>query len=138
MTKISGSCLCGAIKYSCAAPAAMTAMCHCKNCQKQSGSAFSINLAVPKDALQFTSGTPKTYEDKGESGMPVYRHFCANCGSPIYSGVAAMPQLAFLKAGTLDDTSWVKPAVDVWCNSAQSWVPHPDGVPKFAKNPPMG
>jgi hypothetical protein len=82
-------------------------------------------------------GWQASYEDKGESGQPVYRHFCARCGSPIYSAVAAMTQLDFLKAGTMDDTSSVKPVINVWCKSAQSWVQHPEGVPSFAENPPM-
>ena len=136
MSQISGRCLCGAIKYNCAAPAVMTALCHCTNCQKQSGSAFSINVGIPKGALQITLGQTTIYEDRGESGMPVYRHFCANCGSPLFSEVAVLPQLVFLKAGTLDDTSWVMPAVEVWCDSAQKWTPHPEGVPRFAKSPP--
>jgi hypothetical protein len=137
MSQISGSCLCGAVAYTCAGPAIMTATCNCTNCQKQSGSAFSINVGVPKGSLQFTAGKPAIYEDKGESGLPVFRHFCARCGSPLYSAVAAMPQLDFLKAGTLNDTSWVKPGVNLWCKSAQSWVPQLEGVPSFSENPPM-
>jgi hypothetical protein len=137
MSAITGGCLCGEIRYTCAAPAVMTVMCHCTNCQKQSGSAFSINVGVPKASLRFTKGKTKIYEDKGESGMPVYRHFCGACGSPLFSDVTASPQLAWLKAGTLDDSSSVKPAANVWCRSAQSWVAHPDGVPKFPQNPPI-
>jgi len=138
MTQISGGCLCGAVRYSCDAPAVMTAMCNCTNCQRQSGSAFSINVGVPKAALTFTAGQPAVYEDRGESGQPVYRRFCGRCGSPVVSDVAVLPELSFIKAGTLDDTSWVKPGVDVWCRSAQSWVAHPDGVPRFEENPPTG
>jgi hypothetical protein len=136
MSQISGSCLCGAIKYTCAAQAVMVAACHCSHCQKQSGSAFSVNVAIPKGSLQFTAGKAAIYKDKGSSGMPVYRHFCSGCGSPLFSDVVATPQLDWLKAGTLDDASWVKPVANIWCNSAQSWVTYPEGVAKFPQSPP--
>jgi hypothetical protein len=136
MTKISGSCLCGAVKYTSPVEPVMVAVCHCSHCQKQSGGAFSVNVAIPKGSLQLTAGSTKIYHDQGSSGQPVYRHFCSNCGSPIYSDVVATPQLDWLKAGTLDDTTWVQPNANIWCESAQSWVAYPEGVPRFAQNPP--
>ena len=136
MPQISGSCLCGAIKYTCAAPPVMVAACHCTHCQKQSGSAFSVNVAIPKGSLQLTSGKASVYQDNGSSGMPVFRHFCSSCGSPLFSDVVATPQLDWLKAGTLDDTSWVKPVANVWCSSAQGWVAYAEGVARFDQNPP--
>lgn len=138
MTQIAGGCLCGAVTYTCSAPAVMTAVCHCTHCQRQSGSAFSVNIGVPKGALEFTKGQTKTYQDTGSSGQPVYRHFCGDCGSPIFSAVAAIPALDFLKAGTLSDSSWVQPTVSVWCDSAQAWAPHAEGIARFAQNPPAG
>lgn len=138
MNKISGGCLCGAVKYSADAEPVMVAICHCTHCQKQSGSAFSVNIGVPKGALQFSAGRPATYNDLGSSGQPVYRHFCAACGSPIYSDVQSTAGLDWLKAGTLDDSSWVKPAASIWCDSAQPWVSDPQGVARFPKSPPPG
>jgi hypothetical protein len=136
MTQISGACLCGAVRYTCAAPAVMTAVCHCTHCQKQSGSAFSVNVAIPKGSLQFTSGQTAIYQDQGTSGLPVFRHFCGRCGSPLFSDVVATPQLDWLKAGTLDDTSWVQPVANIWCNSAQPWVAYPEGAARFPESPP--
>lgn len=136
MPKIAGGCLCGAVKYSSPAEPVVVAVCHCTHCQKQSGGAFSVNVGVPKGTLQFSTGRTTVFQDSGSSGMPVYRHFCGACGSPIYSDVVAMPQLDWLKAGTLDDTSWVKPAISVWCDSAQPWVADLENVPRFAQNPP--
>lgn len=136
MAQISGGCLCGSVRYTCAADPVMVALCHCHHCQKQSGSAYSVNVGIPKGSLQVTSGKTAVYQDTGSSGMPVYRHFCSGCGSPIFSDVVASPQLDWLKAGTLDDTSWVKPAVSIWCESAQGWVTSPEGVVAFAQNPP--
>jgi hypothetical protein len=138
MTNMVGGCLCGAVRYSAVAEPAIVALCSCTHCQKQSGAAFSVNIGIPKGALTFTSGKTTVFEDKGSSGMPVYRHFCSKCGSPIYSDVVAIPGLDIIKAGTLDDSSWVKPAVSVWCDSAQKWVKQPEGMPTFAQNPPAG
>lgn len=136
MAQIAGGCLCGAIRYTSPAAPVMAAVCHCTHCQKQSGGAFSVNVGIPKGSLQFTSGKTAVFEDKGSSGLPVYRHFCSSCGSPIYSDVVATPKLDWLKAGTLDDTSWVKPVANIWCQSAQSWVPYSEGVPRFPQSPP--
>lgn len=136
MTQIAGSCLCGQVRYTSSAAPVMVALCHCTHCQKQSGGAFSVNVGIPKGSLQFTAARPATFQDTGSSGLPVYRHFCGQCGSPVYSDVVASPQLDWLKAGTLDDTSWVKPTASIWCDSAQSWVTHPEGLPRFAQSPP--
>src|SRR5580765_9093163 len=108
MPQIAGGCLCGKIRYSANAEPAFTGVCHCRNCQKQGGTAFSIVVGVPAAALS-VQGEMKTFHDKGDSGKTVDRRFCPDCGSPIVTEVEAMPGMAILKAGTLDDTSWLKP-----------------------------
>jgi hypothetical protein len=138
MSKIRGGCLCGAVRYSTDAEPLLTAVCHCKNCQRQSGTAFSVVVAVPKGSLVFEGGEPGTYRDTGESGLPVDRRFCTTCGSPIISQPAAMPMMDVIKAGTLDDTSWLQPQLNVWCDSAQPWVHLSDAIPRFPQNPPAG
>jgi hypothetical protein len=138
MSKLSGGCLCGAVRYTSKSEPVVTALCHCKHCQRQTGGAFSVNVAIPKGSLEYTSGKPAMFEDKGESGMPVYRYFCPACGSPIISDVAATPQLDWLKVGTLDDATWVKPQVNIWCESAQPWVEFGKDQAQFPQNPPPG
>ena len=136
MGKIQGGCLCGAVRYQAAGEPVMVAICQCTHCQRQSGGAYSVNVGIAKGSLQFSGDQPTTYEDRGSSGLPVHRRFCARCGSPIFSQVDSSPQLDWLKAGTLDDTSWVQPQLAVWCGSAQPWVKLPDALPQFAQNPP--
>ncbi|PKO83786.1 MAG: aldehyde-activating protein [Betaproteobacteria bacterium HGW-Betaproteobacteria-11] len=136
MGKIQGQCLCGAIRYTAAAEPLLTAVCHCTHCQKQTGSAFSIVVAVPKGSLVFTAEEPAIYQDVGESGLPVRRRFCPKCGSPIVTEVAAMPTMDFIKAGTLDDTSWLEPQLNIWCDSAQPWVKLDASTPCVPGNPP--
>jgi hypothetical protein len=136
MSKIRGGCLCGAVRYSTDAEPLLTAVCHCKNCQRQTGTAFSVVVAVPKGLLVFEGREPGSYRDTGESGLPVDRRFCTTCGSPIISQPAAMPMMDVIKAGTLDDTSWLQPQLNVWCDSAQPWVHLSDAIPRIPRNPP--
>ena len=125
-----GGCLCGAVRYELKSEPTMTAVCHCTHCQRQSGGVFSTNLVVPEnDYVQ--RGETKVYDDKGDSGQPVYRHFCANCGSPIISKVAVMPGLVMVKAGTLDDISGLKPAVEVYTDHAAGWITPIPGAQRF-------
>jgi hypothetical protein len=77
---------------------------------------------------------PKIH-DKGDSGQSVDRNFCPECGSPIFSDVAVMPGLAFIKAGTLDDTSWLDPKMHVYCDSKEHWAQIPEGSQTFGKMP---
>jgi hypothetical protein len=75
------------MRYTCTAEPLTTAICQCSHCQRQSGGAFSVNIGNPKRSVQFTAGRPATFEDKGDSGLPVHRHLCSAYGSPIVSAV---------------------------------------------------
>ena len=71
-------------------------------------------------------GNLKIYEDRTtRSGKPVYRGFCPECGSPIKSDVSSVEGHVFVKAGTLDDLgwAWLKPTMQIFCDSRQPWVP---------------
>lgn len=101
-----------------------------------SGDCLCGAAGMPTGSIQLISGKSAACHDTGSSGQPVYRHLCAACGSAIFSDVVATPQLDWLKAGTLDDTSGVKPAANIWCASARSRVAYPEGVPRLPQNPP--
>jgi hypothetical protein len=133
--KIQGGCLCGAVRYRSDAEPLRTAICHCKNCQRQTGTAFSVIVAVARESLVMEGSQPDVYTDVGSSGLPVLRMFCARCGSPILSRVAATPTMDWIKAGTLDDTSWLQPQANIWWDSAQPWVQMSDEIPRLARNP---
>lgn len=136
MQKITGGCLCGAVRYRVDQAAVMTAVCNCRHCQRQTGTSFSILVGVPKGAIHFERAQPAVYRDTGDSGLPVLRHFCKQCGSPIFSDVAATPELDWIKAGTLDDPSWLKPQVALWCDSEQPWLRSSEAIPRLPGNPP--
>ncbi len=113
----------------------MTAFCHCADCQKQSGGAFSVNVLVPNDQIEIAGKTLTQYEITGTSGQKVTRNFCNRCGSPLTTVLDAFGGLAAIKAGTLDDSSWVKPGIEIWCDSAQPWGVVGDGLQKAPQNP---
>jgi hypothetical protein len=124
MGKLDGSCLCGKVTYSCEGEPLANAICHCTECQRQTGSSFSMIVAVPRDALKVEGDSLSSFTTVGtDSGSKVARHFCRECGSPIVSLSEGTPELAFIKAGTLNDKSWYEPQMQVWCDSAQPWVP---------------
>ena len=129
---ITGQCLCGNVKYQFENPPNMTGVCHCKNCQRQAGSAFSTLAVVPKAEFTFTVGEPKLYEDGDtRSGNTVKRYFCGDCGSPLYSTLPDQPDNVYLKTGTMDDTSAFQPMFHVWCETKQDWVDLDDAVPQM-------
>ena len=118
---LNGRCQCGALQYSVSAAPIMIYACHCTNCQKQTGSAFVLSATIPEDSLSFTAGEPARTEWKSDSGTERFGLYCGGCGTRIANGQT--PSIGFysLRAGTFDDTSWVRPAGHIWMRSAQSW-----------------
>ena len=116
-----GGCLCGAVRYTIAAPIAELRACHCTNCQKASGAGGSVNAAVKSTDFKLTKGEPRRYSGIADSGRTLNRFFCAECGSPIYSQRAAAPEMMMVRAGTLDDSSGLKVTASIWTKSARSW-----------------
>jgi hypothetical protein len=133
--KIEGGCLCGKVRYSAEAEPVFVGVCHCKNCQKGIGAAFAPVVALPKPALN-VEGALKTYTDRGDSGKALYRRFCPECGSSMMDEAEAMPDLVMILTGTLDDASWVKPAMEIFTDSAQPWVSLGGERQRFGKMPP--
>jgi hypothetical protein len=134
MREIIGGCLCGQVRYTAKADPVFVGVCHCKNCQKQTGTAFSVLVGVPKSSLSIR-GKIKTFHDTGGSGKPVQRNFCPECGSPVFTDAAVIADVAFIKAGTIDDTTWIEPKMHIYCDSKERWTPIPEGSKQFAKMP---
>jgi hypothetical protein len=133
---ITGRCLCGGVTYSADAEPVVQAVCHCTDCQRQTGNPFSVIVGVPRAALNVEGGTIASYATTGEDhGEDTERNFCSACGSPVFSIAAVLPELAFIKAGSLDDASWLEPAVEVWKSSAQPWSPHFEHAARLERGP---
>src|SRR3954467_15104921 len=121
MAELTGGCLCGAVRYTANVAPEWVGLCHCIDCQKHTGSAFAIMLRLPRAALRI-DGTIKTFSSLGESGKPILRHFCPECGSSIGDEPTARPGMVNLNAGTLDDPASVTPTLEIYCDSALPWV----------------
>jgi hypothetical protein len=122
MGNLDGHCLCGKTSYVCAGEAMTTLLCHCTDCQRQTGSAFSIVVGVARDTLKI-DGPVGSFTTTGEDTEGVVeRQFCTACGSPIVSLPEATPDVAFIKAGTLNDKSWLAPEMEIWKRSAHPYV----------------
>jgi hypothetical protein len=131
-----GHCLCGNVTYRMDAEPFAQALCFCTNCQRQTGTAFSIVIGVPRDAFTVEGDTLASIDTTGEvHGTTTRRHFCSACGSPIFSTVDAQPEVVWVKAGTLDDASWLEPNAEVFTRSAQPWSPHLANGARFETMP---
>ena len=137
MPQIAGGCLCGKVRYSANVEPVFVGVCHCRDCQKFTGSAFSTVIAVPKDSLSI-QGKLTTYSKPGDTGQALERRFCPECGSGIVDEAAVMPGVVMINVGTLDDSSWVKPAMQIYCDSAQPWVNLGGEMQRFPKMPMPG
>jgi hypothetical protein len=118
---LTGGCACGAIRYEITAMPYLLYACHCTECQRRSGSAFALNMPVATEALRIVKGTPKGWRNVGASGTATINWFCADCGGRIYGERDGRPEAMTIRAGTLDDTSWLRPAAHFFMRSAQPW-----------------
>jgi hypothetical protein len=137
MAKIEGGCSCGKVRYSSDADLIFSGLCHCKACQKTTGSSFSVVIAIPTPSLTVT-GTVKVADGKGDSGQGTHSTFCPECGSPLLGTADMMQGVSMIRVGTLDDSSWVKPAMEIYCDSKMPWVSLGGGLQSFPKMPAPG
>ncbi|MFT5426831.1 MAG: hypothetical protein ACI9ZT_001778 [Gammaproteobacteria bacterium] len=131
---LTGACACRAIQYECTSEPVFSWKCHCRDCQRASGSMLCPVMYVPKTALKIT-GQAKFYEVKAESGNAVRRGFCADCGCPVFIDAELVPDLMGLWAASLDDPNRFSPQVEVWTGSAQSWTSLHPGLDKCDQAP---
>ena len=133
--KYRGGCQCGQIRYEITARPLTIYACHCKQCQKQSSSAFGMSMAVPKEAFQLIQGRPKQWTRKSDSGREVSCFFCGDCGTRLFHNPSRNPKITNIKPGTLDDTSWLEPVGNLWTKQAQRWVQISDRMLNFEGQP---
>ncbi|ROW13382.1 hypothetical protein VPNG_05503 [Cytospora leucostoma] len=114
-----GHCLCKAVTYTVDADEPLiTAYDHCDDCQRQSGSTYSLVTVFPKEKVTI-NGPTKSYASKGSSGKDVHRIFCSECGSPIAHDPDSAPEIIAIKAGTLDTNlkKNLRPDTEIWTRS---------------------
>ena len=132
-----GGCACGAVRYKLMTAPPFVYTCHCTDCQSLTTSAFTVSAPVSRKKIQIIKGNMKTWlRTTTDTGRPTRQHVCAACGVRIYSSPPQAPERLTLRLGTLDDTSWLRPAAAIWMRSAQPWFKPPPDMLTFEKQPP--
>jgi len=120
--RITGSCFCGAVTYRISSAPMFIHCCHCRDCQKQTGSAFAINGIIEKGRIALLSGAPEPIEMKTDSGRPHDIYRCPECRSALWSDYGRRRVMVFLRLATLDDPGRFPPDVHIFTRSKLPWV----------------
>jgi hypothetical protein len=118
---LTGGCPCGAVRYEIGAFPLLVYACHCTDCQRESGSAFALNMPVAAGSFRIVQGAPRAWRPVRPSGEATASWFCGDCAGRIYGARPSRPERANVRAGTLDDTSWLVPVAHIFTRSAQPW-----------------
>lgn len=134
---MTGGCSCGVIRYEIASFPLLVYTCNCTDCQTRSGSAFAVNMPVTATDFRILEGEPKAWHYTSPRGVPVISWFCGDCGARIYGERTGRAEIVNVRAGTLDDTSWLVPAAHFFTRSAsaQPWVQPLAGATCFETQP---
>jgi hypothetical protein len=125
-----GGCACGAVRYRLTSDPLITHCCHCLNCQRQTGSAFVVNLLIETDRVELLAGRPQPVDVARDDGGTQTIFRCPTCQVAVFSEYT-YPTVRFVRGGTLDDPTTVTPDVHIYTRSKVDWVMLPDGVPAF-------
>ncbi len=112
-----GRCFCGEIRYRLTAPVQDAYYCHCRDCQYLSGSAFQVLGIVARGELKLLRGKPAAFRHPTEDGSELTRYFCPKCGTPIYNDSSRFDDIHMFSVSTLDDSSAIRPAFEIWARS---------------------
>ena len=135
---LTGGCACENIRYECTEEPIVQLICHCRDCQRASGSAFAPIMVFAADKFRYLKATPTFHEVVGGSGRLVQRGFCGKCGSPISAHWPEVPHIRIVVPISLDDPSAFQPTTEIWLSRAQPWHPVHPGTTKFDGRPLSG
>lgn len=125
-----GGCSCGAVRYRLASDPLFVHCCHCLNCQRQTGSAFVINLLIEADRVELLAEEPEPVDVPRDDGSTQRIFRCPTCQVAVYSEYTR-PEVRFVRGGTLDDPAGVSPDVHIYTRSKVGWLTLPESVPAF-------
>jgi hypothetical protein len=125
-----GGCSCGAVRYRLTSDPLFTHCCHCLNCQRQTGSAFVINLLIEADRAELLAGDPQPVDVPRDDGSWQRIFRCPTCQVAVFSEYGR-PEVRFVRAGTLDRPSGITPDVHIYTRSKLPWITLPDTAPAF-------
>ena len=130
---VEGGCQCGAVRYRLKASPLTVYNCHCKDCQRFSGAAWSMSMFVGDEDFEVLSGQTVRYERKADSGNVIAMHFCAHCHGLLWSTNPVLPGIKVARAGTLDNMDWAEPIGNIWTDSKAAWVKIDSALLNFQK-----
>lgn len=131
---LEGGCLCGGVRFRISGKLGPAGYCHCKECQRASGSTFASNAPVRTGYFAFSAGAELVSEYESSPGK--YRAFCRRCGSPLYSRRDEEPELRRIRLGTLDADPERRPLAHVWVSEKAPWYEIGDTLPRYARGLP--
>lgn len=131
-----GGCLCGAVRYRVTAPPLRVTFCHCRFCQRVTGTAYAVEPIFRETDFTLLQGSPKTYDHVSEgSGKRVTLHFCGDCGTGFRYTFERFEGMTGILAGTFDDPNWFgwtpETAKHIFLSAARSETLFPDDLPVF-------
>jgi hypothetical protein len=129
-SELTGGCACGAVRYRLQSEPLIVHCCHCLNCQRQTGSAFVINLVIEADRVELLAGEPVAVDAPRDDGSAQTIYRCPTCQVALYS-VYTHPTAYFVRGGTLDEPRALVPDVHIYVHSKVDWVTIPEGTPAF-------
>lgn len=128
---VEGGCSCGAVRYTLKASPLSVYNCHCKDCQRYSGAAWSMSMVAKPEDFDVSGET--VYHDRtADSGNVIRMHFCANCHGWLWNDPPGLA-IKVLRAGTLDDMDWAEPVGNIWTDSKAAWVEIDPALVNFPK-----
>jgi hypothetical protein len=133
---LTGRCQCRKVVYTIASAPLAVYACHCTECQRQSGSAFSLSLVVPRESVTINQGKASIWQRQHESGRVIDCVLCGECGTRLFHEPHANPKVTIVKPGTLDDTTWLFPVGHIWTRSALPWAVIPEDGANYEAQPP--
>ncbi|HYD49570.1 MAG TPA: GFA family protein [Terriglobales bacterium] len=132
---VTGSCLCGAVRYQATAPLGEMHHCHCSMCRKGHGAAFSTYARSEAGAFRFTAG--ESLVKQYRSSAPITRSFCSECGANLLFRFEGMPEAVWIAAGTIDGDPGVRPSAHIFADSKACWFDITDDLQRFPQYPPF-
>ena len=132
---ITGGCLCGAVRYQAAGDPLFAVFCHCRDCQRTSGTGHVPVMGMPKP-LFTVRGETKSYAVRGTSGLSAIRHFCPTCGSLLFGAPEVAPDAVSIYVGTLDEPSVFQPEAVLFKRDRYRWDVIAGALPEFETMPP--
>src|SRR5215471_9820566 len=126
-----GGCACGSVRYRMTSAPMFVHCCHCRDCQRQTGTAFVLNALIETARVQILGGELRRFEMPTDSGRSHGIYRCVACGTALWSEYGGVEKLRFVRVGTLDDPHALKPDVHIYTRSKQPWIALPADVPAF-------